>query len=178
MDLDQLKYPIGKPNFKEEVLHHDVEKWILSIKSFPSNLSMVVSDLSDEQLEWKYRPDGWTIRQVIHHCADSHSVALIRFKRALTEDKPSVMGYEEHLFAQQEDYNMDISCSMDLLNGLHKKWVYLIEAVGMEGLKKSYDHLAMKKEWKLSKVLCLYAWHCEHHLAHVHQALESKGSFN
>ena len=105
MKLNKLRYPIGKPNIPSEIDSSIISKWIDILEEFPSKLSVLVKNLSDEQLNTSYRENGWTIRQVIHHCADSHHNSYTRFKWALTEDKPTIKAYYEDRWAELLDSN-------------------------------------------------------------------------
>jgi len=104
MDLEQLRYPVGKQNLKEDNFEkQELNAWINTIEAFPQRIKQITKDLSAEQLQWKYRPEGWNIQQLVHHCADSHMNAFVRVKRALTEDTPLVGPYQEALWAEQAD---------------------------------------------------------------------------
>lgn len=144
-----------------------ITSWIADIASFPDRLSGAVEHLSAQQLDTPYRPGGWTIRQVVHHCADSHMNSLIRFKLALTEDKPVIKPYFEDRWANLPDSIMDISPALQMLHGLHGKWVYLLQSLTAAELKKSFIHPEKQSEISLDVAIALYAWHCNHHLAHI-----------
>lgn len=179
MDLEKLKYPVGNFRFPKEFEKGDIPSWIAIIESFPSKLKKEVIGLSNEQLSWRYRPDGWNILQVVHHCADSHMNAFMRFKLTLTEDSPEVKPYFENLWAELPD-TMDapITWSLEILGGLHKRWSLTLNHLSEEDLLKTYIHSEYKRSFELRQVIALYAWHCRHHLAHVVQAKESSGSYN
>lgn len=170
VDIEILKYPIGKFNYNE----YDLEaknNFIETISSFPNKIIEITKDLTDSQLETPYRPGGWTIRQVVHHCADSHMNAFIRFKLALTEEKPTVKAYEEQLWAVQPDYKLPLTASLNIIAGLHARWVALLNSMEAVDFEAKYIHPQTGKELDLKFMLPLYAWHCEHHLAHIRQAL-------
>jgi hypothetical protein len=168
MDLEKLKYPIGK-YIKPSVIDQSIiDGYIFEIESFPERLRNVVSRLSQTQLDTAYRPDGWTARQVIHHCADSHINSFIRFKLALTEDKPTIKPYFEERWAELADAkNLDIEPSLMLLEGLHKRWVVLLKSFNAEDFQKVFIHPEHGKSFTLAENTGIYAWHCNHHLAHV-----------
>lgn len=176
--LEQLKYPIGryvKPDTIHTIL---IEKWILDIESLPRSIEELVNDLSVLELNYPYRPNGWNIKQVVHHFADSHMNAFIRFKLALTEDSPIIKPYYEDRWATLDDGKSDdISDSLNLLISLHVKWSRLLQQLNTENLKRSYIHPEHGKRFQLDEAIGLYAWHCNHHLAHIRQALEYKGTF-
>lgn len=120
MEEHYLKYPIGQFDKPAVITRHVLENWIETIGSFPELLSLEVALLTDEQLDTPYREGGWTIRQVVHHCADSHINAFIRFKLALTEDNPVIKPYEEALWAELSDSkSLPVASSLFILKGLH-----------------------------------------------------------
>ena len=178
LDIEKLKFPIGKCPKIDDVSTNDLETWIAIIESFPSKLKNLTSNLSVEELNWIYRPKGWSIKQVVHHCADSHINSLIRFKLALTEDVPTIKPYEEQLWAELSDGNSnDISSSIQIIEGVHARWVLLLKSLGGKELKRQFFHPANLKISSLEETIGVYAWHCNHHLAHIEQALLHKGQF-
>jgi hypothetical protein len=168
MTLEQLKYPIGKFETPHHITNELLNKWMLVISSFPQTLKNEVSQLTDAQLDTIYRPNGWTIRQVIHHCADSHMNAFTRLKLALTEDSPSIKPYLEHLWAELPDAQfMPIEPSLKMLEGIHERWSALLKQLSEEQLKRVFIHPEHGKEIRVNENMGMYAWHCEHHLAHI-----------
>jgi len=166
--IQQLKYPIGKFSEPSNIDAALIESSISDIDSFPKRLADAVAGLSEQQLNTPYRPDGWTVRQVVHHCADSHMNSWIRFKLSLTENKPVIRPYFEDRWAELPDSKeMDIEPALSLLRALHTKWVFLLKSLNGPDLKKVYIHPEHGKEYRLDSVICLYAWHCNHHLAHI-----------
>lgn len=175
MDLELLKYPIGRLKIPENITDHQIESSIDDIAEFPALLEDVMIDLNLETLGLKYRPDGWTIKQVIHHCADSHMNAFIRFKLTLTESSPVIKPYDEAGFAELEDcLEASVEHSSAILSGIHQRWTVLNNSLDKEELAKAYYHPGSERDFKLSEALCLYSWHCRHHYAHILQALEKK----
>jgi hypothetical protein len=168
--LEKLKYPFGKFiwNKYDETERKD---FIKTIASFPNKIKSLVENLTDEQLEKPYRPDGWTVRQVVHHCADSHMNAFIRFKLALTEDKPTVKAYEEQLWAKQADYKLPVAISLTLIESLHARWAALLNSMKADEFEAKYIHPQSGKELDLNYMLALYNWHCKHHLGHIESTL-------
>lgn len=167
MDLEKLKYPIGKYQLEDIIDKASIDRWIREIEMLPQKLSDAVNGLSADQLQTPYRPDGWTVQQVIHHVADSHMNAYIRFKLALTEDKPMIKPYEEKLWAELPDAKLvDINVSLDLIKSLHKRWSTLLRQLSEEELNKEFLHpeSGMKN---LKETVCNYAWHGNHHLEHI-----------
>jgi len=179
MELEQLKYPVGNFRFPEEFGEGDIEAWIGEIEDFPNKLRMEVGGLTPEQFNWKYRPDGWNILQVVHHCADSHMNAFIRFKLTLTENSPEIKSYKENLWAELSDtLEAPIEWSLDIIDGLHRRWTLTLRNLSEKDLLKTYIHSEYNKVFELRQVIPLYAWHCRHHLAHIKQAKESAGGYN
>jgi hypothetical protein len=176
MTLEELKYPIGLANITENITKKNIEIWISDIERFPHELEFLVRDLSENQLETKYREGGWTIRQVIHHCYDSHHNSYIRFKWALTEDQPIIKAYNEERWAELLDAKSSpILLTIDALKGLHAKWVYLLRMLTDKDLEKSFIHPDGNKNVSLKKNIGMYAWHCQHHYAHIEQLMIRKG---
>lgn len=168
MDIEKLKYPIGKYEAPEIITPVHINQWIKEIISYPQRLKQVLANISSEQLAQPYRPDGWTGLQVIHHLADSHMNAYIRFHLTLTEDTPTIKPYMEERWAQL-DYIKDtpIVLSLELLKNLHARWAILLNSLTEEDFKRQYHHPQYDYTIPLDKVLGLYAWHGNHHLHHI-----------
>ena len=176
MTLEELKYPIGKVEIPENISKKDLEKWISLIERFPQELEFLVKKLSDNQLDTPYRENGWTIRQVIHHCYDSHHNSYTRFKWALTEDKPLIKVYYEERWAELHDSkSMPIFLSIDGLKALHSKWVYFLRGLSENELNKSFIHPSGNEEVGLKENIGIYAWHCRHHYHHIENLMKRKG---
>lgn len=176
--MKDLKYPIGKFIKPETINDTTIRQWISDIQQFPSSLEALVTPLSIEQVNWRYRPGGWMIKQVVHHCADSHINSLIRFKLALTEDAPTIRPYFEDRWAELIDSLDDnLNDSLMLIKGLHSKWVTLLNSLSEQDLDKTFIHPEHGKSFTLRENIGIYAWHCNHHLAHIRQALEHRGEF-
>lgn len=178
LDIEKLKFPIGKcPNI-DTVSQKELENWLAIIEVFPSKIKKLTYSLSVEELNWTYRPKGWSIKQVVHHCADSHMNSFIRFKLALTEDIPTIKPYEEQLWADLPDGNSsDISSSLQMIEGIHMRWTLLLKNLSTTDYKRQFFHPANNKISTLEETVGVYAWHCNHHLAHIEQALLHKGQF-
>ena len=179
MDIEKLRFPIGKyiPNKNPD--QKTMSKWIQEIGAFPGNLIELTKDLSIEQLNWKYRPNGWKVKQVVHHCADSHMNAFIRFKLALTEKKPIIKPYFEADWAELVDsLEDDIENSINILVSLHKKWATLINSLSEEQLLLTYTHPEHGETFNLNETIGNYAWHSNHHLEHVRLGIKFEGKFN
>ena len=171
----KLKYPIGQPSIPELISKDQVELWILTIEELPKKLHSLVKDLSKEQLDTVYRPDGWTIRQVIHHISDSHQHSYTRFKWALTEDKPIIKAYYEERWAELLDSKTaPIELSLNVITALHTKWVYFLKGMTPKDLNTTFIHPADNSIIRLDANIGVYAWHCSHHYEHINQLLIRK----
>ncbi len=177
-ELYKLKYPIGEFKKPELITSQHIADWISSIEALPNSIVSITNTLSENELNYKYRPEGWTIKQVVHHCSDSHINSLIRFKLALTEDKPIIRPYFEDRFAKLIDYDEPIGVSLSILTGVHKKLVVLLKNLDQDDLKREFIHPEHGKHFSLEETIGIYAWHSNHHLAHVKQALNFKEKFN
>lgn len=177
-DLESLRYPIGRLNLPDEITEEQLNKRIQTIDSFPERVRNLMESLSVEELDWRYRPDGWKIRQLVHHCTDSHMNSVIRFKLALTEDLPTIKPYLEDKWAELPDSDAPISISLSLLDGLHDRWTILLKSMSEDEFKRKLFHPEQGRELTLILMLGLYAWHCNHHLAHIKQALDAAGKYN
>ena len=179
MNTSKLKFPIGNFYYQEDADEKQKQLWIQTIEQFPKKIQEISSSLTTEQLQWQYRPEGWKIKQVIHHCADSHLHSFIRFKLALTEDNPTIRPYEEHLWANLSDsLSDDIHASIAILTGVHFRWCQLLHTMQDVDFSRKYFHPANQKHYTLKEALALYAWHCEHHFAHIENAIINKGKYN
>ena len=177
MEIHKLRFPIGKFECPEKITAGVIKDWIEDFAYFPKQLLILCGPLSKEELNWKYRSNGWTVKQVIHHCADSHMNSFIRFKLALTEDTPKIKPYYEDRWAELTDGNNDdIRSSLLLLNALHQKWVRLLSSLTAEELEKAFLHPETNSLTQLKKNIGIYSWHGKHHLAHIELALLTKGS--
>ena len=179
MNIEQLKYPIGTFQNPSETTSEQLEIWTKDIAELPSKIKNITNNLAEEALSWQYRPEGWTIKQVIHHLADSHMNSIIRFKLALTEKLPSIKPYHENLWAELADgIDDNISYSIQLLEGLHYRWTKLLKSLTEEQLTRQFIHPEHGKKFTLWETIANYAWHCQHHLAHIKQAIQYQGKFD
>jgi hypothetical protein len=175
MILETQKYPIGKTEIPKNITRKKIEDWILVLENFPKELENLVSNLNEEQLDTRYRENGWTIRQVIHHCYDSHHNSYTLFKWALTENKPLIKVYYEERWAELHDSkSAPIFLSIDALKALHAKWVYLLNGLSEIDLEKFFIHPDGNEEVSLKENIGIYAWHCQHHFAHINQLMIRK----
>jgi hypothetical protein len=175
MTIDNLKYPIGTYAKPIEITQDLLNEYILAISTFPEKLKKEVQDLTDAQLDTPYRPGGWTIRQVVHHCADSHLNSLTRFKLALTEDNPTIRPYFEDRWAELADSKtMPIEASLKMIEGIHARWTVLLTSLSALELARTFFHPESNKQYRLDETMGTYAWHCNHHLAHITNLKDTK----
>jgi hypothetical protein len=167
MSDDKLRFPIGKFSPKDQYTKEEIDECIQRISSLPSRLETLVASLSEKHLDTPYRDGGWTARQVIHHIADSHMNAYIRFKWTLTEDTPTIKAYDEKLWAETPEVRLSPQLSIDFLKALHAKWAALLKSLDQKQLMREYIHPETKKNNRLDRIVCMYAWHGDHHLGHL-----------
>lgn len=169
------RYPVGKYQMPSDVSPAKRTEAIREIAAAPQKIRSAVAGLTDAQLETPYREGGWTVRQVVHHLADSHMNAYIRWRLALTETEPTIKPYEESAWARLEDAaHAPVEVSLKLLESLHERWVRLLESLKPEEFARTFrhpDHGVRSLDW----MLFLYAWHGNHHSAHVTELRKQKG---
>lgn len=165
--LEKLQYPIGRFVYPATVSPEVRRQAISDIIALPEKVDRAVMSLSTLQLDEPYRPGGWTRRQVVHHLADSHMNAFIRFKLALTESEPTIKPYEEGEWAKGPDYKLSPAGSLDILKHVHHRWGVVLQAITEAEWERGYIHPQYGKRYSLAQALMLYAWHGEHHLGHV-----------
>lgn len=176
MEAD-LRFPVGKFQRPTAPLTDAQRReCIEAIAATPARLNEAVKGLKPGQLDTRYRPEGWTVRQVVHHVPDSHMNAYIRFKLALTEDLPLVKTYNEAKCAELGDVKgAPIEPSLALLENLHKRWVLLLSTLGPAEWSREFRHPEHEKPLSLDDTLALYAWHGKHHVAHITSLREREG---
>ncbi len=164
--ISDLRYPIGK--FKwEENLSDDRREMIAQIEETPAKLRAAVKGLSPEQIETPYREGGWTVRQLVHHVADSHLNAYVRFKLALTEDEPTIKTYEQERWAETVDARTaPVEVSLALIESLHHRWVMFLKSMSAADFARKFSHPELGP-LTVEKLLGMYAWHGRHHTAHI-----------
>lgn len=174
---DDLRYPVGRFVPPASVSDADRARHIETIAALPGRMRDAVRGLDDTQLETPYRPGGWTVRQLVHHVPDSHLNAYIRFRLALTEDTPTIKPYEEARWAELPDAKSGpVAWSLDLLDAVHTRWTALLRAMQPDDFARGYHHPEQPgRTLRLSEVLASYAWHCDHHLAHITRLRERMG---
>jgi hypothetical protein len=172
-EIEKLRYPIGKFSPKESYTQQEIQQALLLIEALPANIQHLVGNLPEKVLETPYRPQGWTVRQTIHHLADSHINAYIRFKLAATTETPSINAYPEQLWAELIDgKTADVAVSLQLLKALHLRWVLFLRSLPAAAWQKGYFHPEKKRIVKLDEAVHNYAWHGEHHKAHIANMLK------
>jgi hypothetical protein len=174
--MSDLRYPIGEFQIEtDDLTNEQRQQFISEIAYAPANLRAAINGLTKEQLDTPYRPDGWTVRQVVHHVPDSHMNAYIRFKLALTEDDPTIKPYDEARCAALDDSRLaPIDSSLNLLESLHERWVTLLTLLSPEEWTRSFQHPERGKV-SLNMNVALYAWHGRHHVAHITALRERMG---
>ena len=178
LDLEELKFPIGKYEPPVEISEDTISEWVSTLEKLPLDLRGWVENLSYESLDWVYRPQGWAIKQVVHHLADSHMNSFIRFKLILTEETPTIRPYNQDEWAKLTDgADPDIATSLNILEGLHARKVTLLSKLSASDWDRTFIHPEYDRELSLGWMVGLYAWHSQHHLAHIKQAIEKEGDF-
>jgi DinB superfamily len=165
--MEDIRYPIGKFSAPENYTEEEIKSYIQRIEALPSKLESAIQNLNDEQLDTPYREGGWTVRQVVHHLADSHMHAYIRTKWTLTESEPVIKAYLEKLWAETGETKSPPLISISLLKALHAKWVILLRSIAATDRERYFVHPETKKQIAVNTIMGMYAWHGEHHLAHI-----------
>jgi hypothetical protein len=169
-----LRFPIGKCRPTTTITAEDRRYAIMTIAEMPECLRESLRKLDNDQINTPYREGGWTVRQVVHHLADSHMTAFHRIRRALTEDTPTVAGYDEAAFAALPDVVAPAEWSLELIEALHARWVMLLQALTEDQWKRSYSH-AERGLTTIEAAVMTYAWHSLHHVAHITQLRKRQG---
>ncbi len=166
-DLEILRHPIGRFNSTNSIVPAARDAQIQVLRDLPQAVRSAVAGLSDVQLDTPYREGGWTVRQVVHHLADSHGNSFFRFKHALTEDWPTIKPYDEAAWADLADSStLPIEPALAMLGGVHERWVKLLESMSDADFQKGYNHPERGRQ-DLATALALYTWHSLHHTAHI-----------
>lgn len=173
--LESLRYPLGRFKTDVRVTPEKRRAWIDELDAQADAVRAAVAGLSDEQLDTRYRPEGWTVRQVVHHIPDSHVTAYLRFKLALTEDEPMVKTFEQDRWAELPDgKTAPVEPSILLLEALHRRWAHLLRSLAPEQFRRAFRH----PEWgrvTIDTALQMYAWHGRHHVAQIRSLRERMG---
>jgi uncharacterized damage-inducible protein DinB len=174
-EVTDLRYPVGRFKAPADITSAQRTEWLKDLEALPAELATAVSGLDDQQLDTPYRPHGWTVRQVVHHVADSHMNSYVRFRLALTEDAPVIKPYAEDRWAELPDAkSAPIDVSLALLTSLHQRWVSLLRSLDDQGFARTFVH-PENGETRLDKALALYAWHGHHHVAHINNLRKRMG---
>ena len=169
-----LRYPVGDFDLQAPIVPGMRGPAIAVIASLPAQLRAQTAALPDTRLDTPYRPGGWTVRQVVHHVADSHLNAYVRAKLALTEGNPTIKPYDQDAWAALADSRLPIACSLDMLAGIHERWVAVWQAMDGEQFARTFHHPELGV-LTLDRLLQLYAWHSRHHLAHITSLAQREG---
>jgi hypothetical protein len=169
------KYPIGKFQHQESYTAEEVKANIARIEALPAKMEAALKGMSDQQLDTPYRDGGWTVRQVVHHVPDSHMNSYIRIKWTLTEPTPLIKAYDETTWAMTPETKLGPEISLNFLKALHVKWVALMKSLSPTDLRREFIHPDSGKNIPLDRLIHLYAWHGDHHLAHITTLKERMG---
>jgi hypothetical protein len=162
-----LSYPIGRFDFHQAIAPGQIPGLITQVAAAPAALRAAVLGLDNTQLDTPYRPEGWTVRQTIHHVADSHMNSFIRLRLALTEDTPAIKGYDQAAWGELADSRTaPIEPSLQIIEGLHLRWVQLLRTLTAADFARGFQHSELGVV-RLDLILALYAWHGRHHCAHI-----------
>ena len=162
-----LRYPVGPFEFAGTLSNEQRQTLIDQIAATPEKMRAAVAGLSDEQLNTPYRPEGWTVRQVVHHVPESHMNSYVRFKLAVTEEEPTIKTYFEDRWAQLDDAKQaPVGLSLNLLEALHERWVWFLRSLKDADFQRTFRHPELGTV-SVDKNIALYAWHGRHHVAHI-----------
>jgi hypothetical protein len=172
---DDPRYPIGKHHRPDAITPEDRERYIATLDWLPGGMRAAVAGLNDAQFDTPYRDGGWTIRQVVHHIADSHMNMVLRVRFALTEDWPVIRPYNEAEWARLEDAKtLPIESSLKILEGLHARITVLLRSLGESQWQRGYEHPENGRT-TLEQAAALYDWHSRHHVGHVTELRKRMG---
>ena len=170
-----LRYPIGEFKFEAPLTDEQRQTCLDTIEQTPARMRAAVAGLAEDQLDTPYRPEGWTVRQVVHHVPESHLNSYLRFKLAITENEPTIKPYFEDRWAQLDDAReAPIELSLDLLDALHRRWIWFLRSLKPEDYQRTFRHPELGIV-SLEKNIALYAWHGQHHVAHITSLRERMG---
>lgn len=165
--LENLKYPIGRAATPKIITTEDIKIWMKTIEDLPEKITAAVRNRTPEQLDTPYRPGGWTVRQVVHHVADSHMNGYTRLKLALTEKNPTIKPYEEQFWAELPDSKLPVEISLNLITALHARWSEIYKHLAPCDFEKTFKHPAFDELFNVKSHLYMYHWHSLHHLSHI-----------
>ena len=172
---EDLRYPIGPLDRAAPITPERRQLAKDAIRELPARLRAAVGGLSDAQLDTPYRPGGWSVRQLVHHVADSHMNGYIRVKLALTEETPTIKPYDENAWALLADMKLPVDVSLRLIDSIHARWAAVYRAMTVEEFERAFVHPEIGAQLTLDSHLQQYAWHSHHHLAHITELRRAKG---
>ncbi|MBW7934863.1 MAG: putative metal-dependent hydrolase [Gemmatimonadaceae bacterium] len=174
--MSDLRFPIGKFDISAPVSAEARNNAIWDLAQLPEKLREAVEGLNDDQLDTPYRPEGWTVRQLVHHLADSHINAATRLRLALTEENPTIKPYDEKRWAELPDSRtLAIEPSLQLIDGLHARWVALLRTLDPGDFARTVVHPQHGRTMSVDQLTALYGWHCRHHVRHITALREREG---
>jgi uncharacterized damage-inducible protein DinB len=173
-DTIDPRFPVGEFARPESISGDDLRDAVATIAEMPQQMREAVRHLDRDQINTPYREGGWTVRQVVHHVADSHMTAFHRLRKALTEDWPTVEGYNEKLFATLHDVKAPLEWSLDIIENVHARWVMVLQSMTAEQWHRGFRH-AERGPMSLDVATLLYAWHSRHHVAHITHLRQRQG---
>lgn len=165
--LENLRYPVGRFVPPSTYSPNDRPERIAAIRELPDRLAEAIEGLDDVQLDTPYREGGWTVRQLVHHIADSHLNSFSRFKRTLSEEYPPIRGYDQDGWVNMPDTRLSPEVSLQMLRGIHARLTALLEGMGDEDFARKLNHNEWDRDLNLDDMLAMYAWHSQHHVAHI-----------
>lgn len=165
--MEHLRFPVGRFEKPDTLTPEQRTAYIKIITDFPADIESAYNSVAESDRSKPYRPGGWNAHQVVHHCADSHMNAFIRFKLTLTENEPTIRPYQEALWAEQIDVDTDVSPSLDIISGVHSRWGKLLHGMTDKDFAQVYHHPEHPEPFTLDQALANYEWHCRHHIAHI-----------
>lgn len=172
---EEFIYPIGKMPILFNYTADHIQNGIQRIANLPEKLTALTHALSDDELALTYRPNGWNIRQIVHHIADSHINSYLRCKFAMELENPTIMPYDENVWACFRDgAELPVDSTLKLLEGLHFRWVTFLKSLDAKDLERTYFHPANQKKTKIGETILMYAWHSDHHFAQIKGILERR----
>jgi hypothetical protein len=161
------RYPIGEFTPVTPLSAGARREAIATVAALPLRMRGAVADLSDAQLDTPYRDGGWTVRQLVHHVADSHMNGFIRLKLALTEERPTIKPYDEKTWADLADARLPIDISLAILDNVHRRWDAVYQSMNADQFQRTFFHPELQETQTLERHVQLYAWHSRHHVAHI-----------
>lgn len=174
--LEFLKYPLGRFKSPDKITSDDRRQWIKSIETLPASLKRLTESWNNNQWNTPYRPGGWTARQLIFHISDSHMNSLLRFKLGLTEDCPTIKPYDQDAWVNMSDVSqLSPHVSLELIDGIHQRFSNVLNNMSNDDFHRDIFHPELNKKMSLEKMLALYGWHSEHHLAHLKNLSKTQG---